>query len=734
MKRSSPSFHLLTATASAAAASAAASTTTMSSRTSFRGSRSWGRGLRSYSDRSSSDGRDSPQQFVSGDSHFWQVRDANRGFRPPYDRANRSSSNFPPSSSFGPPPNHYNPRLHQLESQQQQPRYGFNQQFRLRGLQQQQQQQHFRPPPPRPPKELEYRNWEYAKPGPPPECERFTILSYNILADYLARDHRQKLYFHIPSYMMDWQWRKRSIVFELGLWSADILCFQEVDRYSDLKEELGLRGYNSIWKMRSGDPVDGCAIFWRNSRFKLLQEESIEFNRLGLRDNVAQICVFESLSHCKDTDAAVPKGSLKQANKVVVCNIHVLFNPRRGEIKLGQIRVLLNRAHTVSKLWDDAPVIICGDFNSTPKSPLYNFVAEQKLDLSELPRDEVSGQASAEIYPSRPSNPHPGAQSTGNFSQASLAANMTRKTCDIPLAVEKKEYPDESSGNENSADTLSKPFSSEVQEPVESCIKKGFANEEIDKQLRENDLDIFNGINDENKSCIFISHCDLKKCTVALQGEAGSSVSPVKDVIQDPSLLDEKMEILSLNEILEETIEGEDNITFLSERNYTGGAFPSQYQRLNSEEDGLLRECAISHSEEVYPLGNEILDNPPGENPEIIHAEQSKYDPSAWTPVELEAATGSSDCVMMEHPLKLQSVYGEVEDCLGTRDSTGEPAVTSYHRRFFGTVDYIWRSEGLQTSKVLAPIPKHAMQWTRGFPTKKWGSDHIALVSELVFR
>lgn len=70
--------------------------------------------------------------------------------------------------------------------------------------------------------------------------------------------------------------------------------------------------------MRTGNAVDGCAIFWRSNRFdfltllrvihygiwfvfshchcirfKLVQEESIQFNQLGLRDNVAQICVFE---------------------------------------------------------------------------------------------------------------------------------------------------------------------------------------------------------------------------------------------------------------------------------------------------------------------------------------------------------------------------------------------------------------------------------------------------------
>ncbi|RRT70492.1 hypothetical protein B296_00036417 [Ensete ventricosum] len=32
-----------------------------------------------------------------------------------------------------------------------------------------------------------------------------------------------------------------------------------------------------------------------------------------------------------------------------------------------QVRTLLHRAYAVSKIWNDAPVIVCGDFNSTPK-------------------------------------------------------------------------------------------------------------------------------------------------------------------------------------------------------------------------------------------------------------------------------------------------------------------------------------------------------------------------------
>ncbi|EPS58822.1 hypothetical protein M569_15991, partial [Genlisea aurea] len=261
----------------------------------------------------------------------------------------------------------------------------------------------FRPPQmsqswrPRPSKPPDYREWEYAKPRPPSDRELFTVLSYNILADYLAIGHGH-LYFHVPHYIMDWNWRKKVIIFELGLWSSDILCLQEVDRFQEILEELKPRGYDGIWKMRTGQAADGCAVFWRVSRFKLLHEESIEYNKQGLRDNVAQICVLESLKgRGTVTSGASPlPPSSERSNRVVVCNVHVLFNPNRGDIKLGQIRVLLARAHSVSKLWDDAPVVVCGDFNSTPMSPIYDFVAKRKLDLSALARDEVSGQKAAE--------------------------------------------------------------------------------------------------------------------------------------------------------------------------------------------------------------------------------------------------------------------------------------------------------------------------------------------------
>ncbi|XP_071717761.1 carbon catabolite repressor protein 4 homolog 6 [Rutidosis leptorrhynchoides] len=520
----------------------------------------------------------------------------------------------------GPQPPQLNPnqqfRPPSFYNQGQQPP-NFDQNHQFRPQQRFRSQQQFRQRQAKP--VSDYRNWEHSKPGPSPNCERFTILSYNILADYLAINHRSKLYFHIPRHILDWEFRKKNIMFELGLWSADILCFQEVDRFQDLEEELKNRGYNGIWKMRTGDPVDGCAIFWRSSRFKLLHEEAIEFSKFGLRDNVAQICVLESIN--KVSSESPPPACSEDRNKVVVCNIHVLYNPKRGEIKLGQVRRLLDRAYDTSKLWDNAPVVLCGDFNSTPKSPLYNFISEQKLNVSGLARDKISGQYSAENRPRRPFTstfrPQPTDNMTPSVNTQSKSSSDTPDLTDLQL--------------------------------------------EAKKEIGENDT---------------------------------TSASP-----------DE------LLESIDDVSVGEDSTSFLSELHGPDGVDLVNGNGTTEAED---LDCSFSTNGESF-------------------VERPVYDPSGWTPMEIEAATGSSECTTMEHKLILRSAYTEVEDYSGTRDSNGEPQVTSYHRGFQGTVDYIWRSKGLQTARVLAPIPKQAMQWTPGFPTKKWGSDHIALVAELAF-
>lgn len=547
---------------------------------------------------------------------------------------------------------------------------------------------------PRRPKANDYRRWEVAKNPPPPTRERFSVLSYNILADYLANNHWAKLYYHIPRRFLDWEWRKKSISFELGLWSPDIMSFQEVDKFNDLEEDLRNRGYMGIWKMRTGNPVDGCAIFWQASRFKLVHEEHIEFNKLGMRDNVAQICVLESLIQNHSGDLSASSKSSEGPNKVVVCNIHVLYNPRRGEIKLGQVRVLLDRAQAVSKIWNDAPIVICGDFNCTPKSALYNFISEQKLDLSELERDKVSGQASAEIPPQiREFRPYSGVKSNPHS---------------VPTTAVVKNMGSNSEYNASSEKQLSSQSYSENEVQATAVLEN---RDEVDPESSSDNVEVQN------------LNCEMEKSTTAPD-----------NLFSNEEISEELVSTSMVNEAKASTLlEGNTSDTSVAiEFDVSKNAEGLSFEELdkNAKDVGEDSEKFLSD----LHLGDAILEDL-SLRMESVELENTytTYDPSLWTPMEIATATGNADCTFLEHPLMLKSSYAEVEGSSETRDSSGEPVLTSYNKCFMGTVDYIWRSEGLQTLRVLAPLTKNAVQWTRGFPTRKWGSDHIALVSELAF-
>ncbi|KAF2298785.1 hypothetical protein GH714_027555 [Hevea brasiliensis] len=155
-------------------------------------------------------------------------------------------------------------------------------------------------------------------------------------------------------------------------------CPKEVDRYYDLLKVMEKAGYAGSYKRRTGDYADGCAMFWKADKFRLLEGESIEFKALGLRDNVAQLSVFEILED--------------ESRRLLVGNIHVLYSPNRGEIKLGQIRLLLSRAQILAEKWGNIPVVLAGDFNSTPQSAIYKFLASSELNIMLYDRKELSGQ------------------------------------------------------------------------------------------------------------------------------------------------------------------------------------------------------------------------------------------------------------------------------------------------------------------------------------------------------
>uniref|UniRef100_A0A158R4G1 Endo/exonuclease/phosphatase domain-containing protein n=1 Tax=Syphacia muris TaxID=451379 RepID=A0A158R4G1_9BILA len=227
------------------------------------------------------------------------------------------------------------------------------------------------------------RRWEKIKLNDD-EKVWFRVCSYNIL----CQDVMEKtgfLYKHLRNCTASWVTRSKLLTKEFAMIDADILCLQEVQnlRYIDFYQPFfEAMGYKGVYKKKTGDLVDGCAIFYRN-RFQLLSNTSIEYfvgKRTILdRDNVGQ------LVRLRDT---------KTDKEFCVANTHLLFNAKRGDIKLAQLAILL--AH-LDKCCGPlslkpCPYILCGDFNISPFCAVYNFLLENRLCFTNLSRNDMSGQ------------------------------------------------------------------------------------------------------------------------------------------------------------------------------------------------------------------------------------------------------------------------------------------------------------------------------------------------------
>jgi CCR4-NOT transcription complex subunit 6 len=105
--------------------------------------------------------------------------------------------------------------------------------------------------------------------------ESFTVLSYNILCHHFAPG---ATYSYTPSWALDWNYRKQSILQEIINASADVVCLQEVDGeqfldyfYPQLQEHGYEGSHYSRTRARTmsadeAGKVDGCATFWKDKR------------------------------------------------------------------------------------------------------------------------------------------------------------------------------------------------------------------------------------------------------------------------------------------------------------------------------------------------------------------------------------------------------------------------------------------------------------------------------------
>jgi mRNA deadenylase 3'-5' endonuclease subunit Ccr4 len=169
------------------------------------------------------------------------------------------------------------------------------------------------------------------------------VMTYNILCDSLicaSTNYKEEDCETNP--ILRWSDRKGKIIKEILEHKADIICIQEFERDEEYIKIMSQNTYECIFKPRCGAHSEGNAIFFNYNKFSLENIYSLELNMnkdgkdismIYDRDNVVLFGIFKSISY-PDTC-------------FIVSNAHLLYNIKRGDVKLGQSYQL---ADSLSKL------------------------------------------------------------------------------------------------------------------------------------------------------------------------------------------------------------------------------------------------------------------------------------------------------------------------------------------------------------------------------------------------
>ncbi|ESN98192.1 hypothetical protein HELRODRAFT_124292, partial [Helobdella robusta] len=205
---------------------------------------------------------------------------------------------------------------------------------------------------------------------------KFSVASYNVLSQNLLETNKY-LYKKCHPKHLSWQFRKNLLKEELSYYQPDIICMQEVHKNEFSRfflPELQKLGYFGLYKKRTSDKEDGCATFFKHDKFLCMSSKPMEFHCKGVevlnRDNVGLLMLLKPVEKLKDF-------------RLCVANTHLLFNPKRGDVKLAQLMTLMAGIDDLTD-GEEQAVVLCGDFNSQPRSGLYDFLLSGRLDCKDV--------------------------------------------------------------------------------------------------------------------------------------------------------------------------------------------------------------------------------------------------------------------------------------------------------------------------------------------------------------
>ena len=267
-----------------------------------------------------------------------------------------------------------------------------------------------------------------------PAQEVVSVVSYNTLCDRYATSNQ---YGYAPSSALTWEHRRVSILQELLDHDADIMCLQEVDRESFdefFRRELSLKGYKGVFWPKSraktmpeneAKLVDGCATFYRATKYYLLDKQLIDFANTAINrpDMKGEHDTFNRVMPRDHIAVATFLENRLTGSRVIVANAHIFWDPRYADVKLVQVAIMLESLSKLADKWyrlppctekilprisetdegldavvdgitvsaadlatsqeypsgTNLPLIICGDFNSAAGTGVYDLLLNGSL-------------------------------------------------------------------------------------------------------------------------------------------------------------------------------------------------------------------------------------------------------------------------------------------------------------------------------------------------------------------
>ncbi|KAH9361532.1 hypothetical protein HPB48_001366 [Haemaphysalis longicornis] len=232
-------------------------------------------------------------------------------------------------------------------------------------------------------------------------------MCYNVLCDKYAT---RQVYGYCPTWALNWEYRRKGIMDEIRHYSADIISLQEVEMeqyHGFFLPELKKDGYDGIFAPKSRARtmaeserrhVDGCAIFFRTSKFALLRERLVEFNQLAManadgsedmlnrvmtRDNIGLAALLQFQEGALDygTNWITVCSLLLIASAAGICQ-RPCYNAATAESRslIQQLPPLLAGAHRKSgQETPTVPLLLCGDLNSLPDSGVIEYLKKGRV-------------------------------------------------------------------------------------------------------------------------------------------------------------------------------------------------------------------------------------------------------------------------------------------------------------------------------------------------------------------